>query len=67
MHLNGKDPVGLANIALKDDKTLRRGDIVATEGRLEVVRNVSEGEPDLATLSKRDRSQFGKVPVVASQ
>lgn len=64
---NGKDVVGLASIELNNDKTLRRGDIVARDDGLEVVRNVSEGEPDLAALSKRDRGQFGKVPVVASQ
>jgi hypothetical protein len=64
---NGKDVVGLASIELNHDRTLRRGDIVAGNDGLEVVRNVSEGEPDLAALSKRDRGQFGKVPVVASQ
>ena len=31
---NGKDPVGLASIDVKDDKTLRSGDIVAGAGGL---------------------------------
>jgi hypothetical protein len=64
---NGKDVAGLASVKVEDDKTLRRGDIVANKDGLEVVRSVSPGEPRLAALPKSERVRFAKPPIVASQ
>src|SRR5437868_3250524 len=39
---NGKDPVGLASISIDDDKTLRKGDIVAGENGLIVANRAGD-------------------------
>lgn len=39
-----KDPVGLASIAIVDDKTIRKGDIVAGEGGLMIATRAAEGK-----------------------
>jgi len=41
---NGRDPFGLARIDVKEDATLRPGDIVATNDGLTTVRNPKTGE-----------------------
>jgi hypothetical protein len=41
---NGRDPFGLARIDVKDDPTLKAGDIVATPGGLVTVQNPKTGE-----------------------
>jgi hypothetical protein len=63
---NGKDG-GLASIKIEDDKTLRQGDIVATAKGLEVVNHAGNGRPGFSTASRSIRSQFERLPVVASQ
>jgi hypothetical protein len=64
---NGKDSVGLAAIRIEDDKTLRKGDIVANENGLEVVNRVGNGSPGFSAASRSIKSKFERFPVVASQ
>jgi hypothetical protein len=59
---NGKDVIGLANIKAEDDKTLRRGDMVASKGGLEVVNYLSDGRPSFAAASKVVQSRFERPP-----
>jgi hypothetical protein len=63
---NGKDVIGLASVSIKDDKTLRRGDIVANAGGLEVVNRIDEGHLSFAKASTAMRSKFERLPVLAS-
>ena len=66
---NGKDPVGLAAIKIDDDRTLRKGDIVAGPNGLVV----ASGRPDKRTavnftpVSASVRAKFERVPVVANE
>lgn len=66
---NGKDPVGLATIKIDDDKTLRKGDIVAGPNGLVV----ASGRADKRTAvnftpaSPSVRAKFERVPVVATE
>jgi hypothetical protein len=48
---NGKDVVGLARVKPEDDRTLRRGDMLATAEGMNVVRGVVDGEPRFAATS----------------
>jgi hypothetical protein len=64
---NGKDPVGLASIKVEDDKTLRRGDLVAASDGLQVVQSVSAGEPRLAAASPSEQRALMRPPIVASR
>jgi hypothetical protein len=64
---NGKDTIGLASIKVDDDKTLRRGDMVATKDGLEVVTGVGDRKPSFAAASTSARNRFQHPPVVASQ
>jgi hypothetical protein len=64
---NGKDLIGLASIKAEDDKTLRRGDMVATNDGLEVVNSVPDGRPSFAAASTSVRKRFNRPPVLASQ
>ena len=64
---NGKDVIGLASIKIEDDKTLRRGDLFANKGGFEVVNRVENGQPSFSAAGNTVRSQFAKLPVIASQ
>jgi Protein of unknown function (DUF2865) len=64
---NGKDTIGLASIKVEDDKTLRRGDMVATKDGLEVVTGVGTPQPSFAAASTSVRNRFQRPPVLASQ
>jgi hypothetical protein len=67
---NGKDPVGLAEVKIEDDPTLRRGDIVAGPNGLMVAgRSVDRrgAALDLSPAPDSIRSRYRRVPVVASQ
>ena len=63
---NGKDPVGLASIKPEEDKTLRRGDMIATETGLEVVKRVNAGNVSFAKAPAATLSMNGRLPVLAS-
>ena len=66
---NGKDQIGLAQVKIDDDPTLRKGDIVAGEGGLMVA-----GRPDrrgaslnFSPASDRVQARYQRVPVVARE
>jgi Protein of unknown function (DUF2865) len=64
---NGKDQAGLASVAVENDPTLRKGDIVAGANGL-VVANPGEGkkaEVNFTPLPDKLRARFKHVPVVA--
>lgn len=66
---NGKDSVGLASIAIADDKTLRKGDIVAGNGGL-VVANQTIGKrrgavARFSPVPERIRAKFARMPAAA--
>lgn len=67
---NGKDPVGLAQIKVEDDPTLRRGDIIASDNGL-MVAGRSADRPgaalELSPAPDSIRSHYRRVPVVAKQ
>lgn len=68
---NGKDAFGLAQVRIEDDKTLRKGDIVAGANGLVVAsgrpdrRNVANFTP--APASIRSKYERTAAPVVASE
>lgn len=62
---NGKDVVGLASVSLREDRTLRRGDIVASANGLEVVKRIDGGHPSLAKASAA-RVKYERPRVLAS-
>ena len=67
---NGKDSVGLAEVKIEDDPTLRRGDIVAGPNGLMVAgRNADRrgASLDLSPAPDTIRAHYRRVPVVASQ
>jgi Protein of unknown function (DUF2865) len=67
---NGKDPVGLAEVKVEDDPTLRKGDIVASpEGLMVAVRGADRRGASLAFSPAPDsiRSRYQRVPVLARQ
>lgn len=68
---NGKDPVGLAQVKVEDDPTLRKGDIVAGAGGLVVAgRNANDRRGvamNFSPLPESLRAKFRQVPVVAKE
>lgn len=65
---NGKDPVGLARVALENDTTLRKGDIVAGENGLMVANKSVDrrgASLDFSPASERVKQRFRYPPVVA--
>jgi uncharacterized protein DUF2865 len=66
---NGKDPVGLAAIKIDDDKTLRKGDIVAGPNGLVVAsgRIDKRTAANFSPVSPSIRAKFERVPVVAAE
>jgi hypothetical protein len=67
---NGVDPVGLAKIKIEDDKTLRRGDLVAAPDGLKVATGRSDAQGaaslDLAPARPEIRARFERRPSVAA-
>ncbi|MCK1746246.1 DUF2865 domain-containing protein [Bradyrhizobium sp. 139] len=68
---NGKDPVGLAQIKVEDDPTLRKGDIVAGRDGLVVAnRNANDRHGiamNFSPLPESVRARFRQLPVVAKE
>jgi hypothetical protein len=54
---NGKDPVGLAQVSVMSDPTLRAGDIVATNNGLQTVRNTGNKTAEFTPVTA---AQLGK-------
>jgi hypothetical protein len=67
---NGKDPVGLASINIEDDKTIRKGDIVAGENGLIVANRAAErkrGVADFSPAPQRIRAKFERAQALSLQ
>jgi hypothetical protein len=67
---NGKDPLGLAQIRIEDDPTLRKGDIVAGANGLVVASHVPEkrgASVNFSPVSAAMRAKYQRVPVVAAE
>ncbi|WP_063694223.1 DUF2865 domain-containing protein [Bradyrhizobium stylosanthis] len=68
---NGKDPVGLAQVKVEDDPTLRKGDIVAGSDGLVVANRSANDRRGVAVnfspLPESVRAKFRQVPVVAKE
>ena len=68
---NGKDPVGLAQVKVEDDPTLRKGDIVAgSDGLVVANRNANDRRGvamNFSPLPDSVRARFRQVPVVAKE
>ena len=68
---NGKDAGGLARVNIENDKTVRRGDIVAGPNGLSTTSRASEkrgASLNYSPVSAQSvRSQFKQLPVVAAQ
>jgi len=65
---NGKDPAGLASIAIDNDPTLRKGDLVAGKQGLEIVtRDPSRGGvANFTPLPQSAKARYRNLPVVAA-
>ncbi|MCG2627569.1 DUF2865 domain-containing protein [Bradyrhizobium sp. WYCCWR 13023] len=68
---NGKDPVGLAQVKIEDDPTLRKGDIVAgSDGLVVANRNANDRRGvamNFSPLPESMRAKFRQVPVIAKE
>jgi hypothetical protein len=68
---NGKDPVGLASISIEDDKTIRKGDIVAGENGLIVANRTADrkrgGVAEFSPAPQRIRAKFERSQALALQ
>jgi hypothetical protein len=65
---NGKDKIGLAQIGIDNDQTLRKGDIVAAADGLEVASRDADARrgAKFSPLSRSAQARFRHLPVVAS-
>jgi hypothetical protein len=67
---NGKDQIGLAQVKIENDPTLRKGDIVAGEGGLVVANRGADkrgASLNFSPASDKVRARYQRVPVVAQQ
>lgn len=66
---NGKDGLGLAQVKIEDDATLRRGDIVAGANGLLVAGRPDRRGADLkfSPASERIKARYQRAPVVARE
>ena len=68
---NGKDPVGLASVSIEDDKTIRKGDLVAGENGLTVAtRGADRKRGRVANFSpapQHIRQKFERAQALAVQ
>jgi Protein of unknown function (DUF2865) len=66
---NGKDPVGLASISIDDDKTIRKGDIVAGENGLIVASQTADrkrgGVANYTPAPRSIREKFERSRAIA--
>jgi hypothetical protein len=67
---NGKDQLGLAQVRIEDDPTLRKGDIVAGESGLVVANRGADKRGaglNFSPASERINARYQRVPVVARE
>ena len=67
---NGKDPVGLAQIKIEDDRTVRRGDLVAGANGLMVIGRSAGGRRAALQFSPASpdlQARYSRYPVLAAE
>jgi hypothetical protein len=66
---NGKDALGLAQVKIEDDPTLRKGDIVAGENGLLVANRPDRRGAELkfSPASDRIKARYQRAPIVARE
>jgi hypothetical protein len=67
---NGKDQIGLASVKIEDDPTLRKGDLVASNGGLMVASSDADrrgASLNLAPAPRSVRAHYQRLPVVAAE
>ena len=67
---NGKDALGLAQVKIENDPTLRKGDIVAGENGLLVAGRSADkrgASLDFSPASERIKARYERLPVVARE
>jgi hypothetical protein len=67
---NGKDQVGLVQVKIEDDPTLRKGDLVAGENGLMVAGRSGDrrgASLQFSPASKSVQARYRQVPVVAAE
>ncbi|MEP6839215.1 MAG: DUF2865 domain-containing protein [Bradyrhizobium sp.] len=67
---NGKDQIGLAQVKIENDPTLRKGDIVAGENGLVVAGRGADkrgASLNFSPASERVRAKYERMPVVAQE
>jgi hypothetical protein len=67
---NGKDQLGLAQVKIEDDPTLRKGDIVAGSSGLLVASRAADrrgASLNFSPASAQVRAKYQRVPVVAAE
>jgi hypothetical protein len=67
---NGKDQLGLAQVKIENDPTLRKGDIVAGENGLVVAGRGADkrgAELNFTPASERVKARYQRLPVVARE
>jgi Protein of unknown function (DUF2865) len=67
---NGKDQIGLASVAIENDPTIRKGDIVVGAGGLMVAGRSADkrgASVNFSPASEQVRSRYRRVPVVAAE
>lgn len=67
---NGKDQFGLAKIKIEDDRSVRKGDIVAGADGLVIAGHATDrrhGELNFSPASAAIRAKYERTPVVASE
>jgi hypothetical protein len=67
---NGKDQLGLAQVRIEDDPTLRKGDIVAGSSGLLVASRAADrrgASLNFSPASAQVRAKYQRVPVVAAE
>ena len=67
---NGKDQIGLAQIKIEDDPTLRKGDIIAGAGGLMVAGRGADkrgASLNMSPASAAVRAKYARLPIMASE
>jgi Protein of unknown function (DUF2865) len=67
---NGKDQIGLAQVKIEDDPTLRKGDIVAGENGLLVAGRGTDrrgASLNFSPASERIKARYERMPIIARE
>jgi len=66
---NGKDPVGLTQVGINNDPTLRKGDVVAGASGLMITNRAADkhAAADFSPIPESRRGRYRRVPLVAAE